>query len=76
MGLVLESDSVLLFSVRFAIRVPVVHVLAIGARMRKALEALGTLEGLFATVQAFVLSQVMLVLERLRALLALVGPLS
>lgn len=50
-------------------------MLAVGAGVREALEALGALERLFATVQPFVFSQVMLVLERLRALLALVRPL-
>ncbi|KYN05561.1 hypothetical protein ALC62_03479 [Cyphomyrmex costatus] len=41
-----------------------IHVLAIGAGVREALEALGALEGLFAAVQPLVFSQMMLVLER------------
>ena len=53
-----------------------VHMLAVRAGVRKAFEALGTLERFFATVQAFVFSQMMLVLERLWALLAFVRPLS
>lgn len=65
-----------LFSVRLAVRVAVVHVLTVRAGMGEALQALGTLEGLFAAVQAFVLGQVVFVLERLRTLLALVRSLS
>lgn len=53
-----------------------VHVLTVGARVGKAFQTFGTLEWLFARVQALVLGQVMLVLKRSRALLALVRPLS
>lgn len=52
-----------------------VHVLAIGAGVREALEALGALEGLFAAVQPFMFSQMMLVLERSGTLHAFVRPL-
>jgi len=52
-----------------------IHVLAIGAGVREALEALGALEGLFAAVQPFVFSQMMLVLERSWTLRTFVGPL-
>lgn len=53
-----------------------VHVLAVGAGVGELLEALAALEGLLAGVQALVLREVVLVLERLRALHALVGPLT
>lgn len=52
-----------------------IHVLAIGAGVREALEALGALEGLFAAVQPLVFSQMMLVLERSWTLHAFVRPL-
>lgn len=52
-----------------------IHVLTVGAGVREALEALGALEGLFAAVQPFVFSQVMLVLERSWTLHAFVRPL-
>lgn len=69
------ADGVLLFSVGLAVRITMIHVLAIGAGVREALEALGTLEGLFAAVQSFVFSQMMLVLERSWTLQTFVGPL-
>ena len=53
-----------------------VHVLAVGARVREALETLLTLERLLAAVQPFVFGQVVLVLERFRAHLALVRSLT
>lgn len=52
-----------------------IHVLAIGAGVREALEALGALKGLFATVQPFMFSQMVLVLERSGTLHAFVRPL-
>ena len=52
-----------------------VDVLAVGARVREPLEALGALEGLLAGVQPPVLRQVVLVLERLVAVAALVRTL-
>lgn len=52
-----------------------VHVLAVGAGVGEALEALGALEGLLAAVQSLVFRQVMLVLKCFRALLTLVRPL-
>lgn len=55
---------------------PVVHVLAVGAGVGELLEALEALERFLAGVQALVLRQVVLVLERLRAHLALVWPLT
>jgi hypothetical protein len=54
----------------------VVHVLAVRTRVREAFEALGTLERLFAAVQPLVLRQVVLVLERLVAHVALVRSLT
>lgn len=62
-------------SVGLAIAEPVVHVLTVRARMGEALQALRALEGFLATVQTLVLRQVMLVLERLVAHVALVRPL-
>lgn len=52
-----------------------VHVLAVGAGVGEALEALGALEGLLAAVQSLVFRQVMLVLKCFRALLTLMRPL-
>lgn len=52
-----------------------IHVLAVGARVREALEALGALEGFFAAVQSLMFGQMMLVLERPWALYAFVRPL-
>lgn len=40
-----------------------VHVLAVGARVREAFETLLALERLFAAVQPFVLGQVVLMFE-------------
>ncbi|KYN33792.1 hypothetical protein ALC56_11868 [Trachymyrmex septentrionalis] len=71
----IKGVQVLLFSVRFAIRITMIHVLAVGAGVREALEALGALEGLFAAVQPLVFSQMMLVLERSWTLHTFVGPL-
>lgn len=75
-----ESPEVLegrhLIPVRFAVRIPVVHVLAVGSRMGEALKAFGTLEGFFTAVQSFVLGQMVLVLERLGAVNALVRTLA
>lgn len=70
-----RAGGVLLFSVGLAVRVTVVHVLAVGAGVREALEALGALEGLFAAVQPLVFSQMMLVLERSWTLHAFIWPL-
>lgn len=52
-----------------------IHVLAVRARVREALEALGALEGLFPAVQSLVFGQMVLVLERLGAQHAFVRPL-
>lgn len=59
-----------------AIGEAVVHVLAIRARMGEALETLLALERLLAAVQTLVLRQVVLVLERFRAHVALIRPLT
>lgn len=52
-----------------------IHVLAVGAGVREALEALGALKGLFAAVQSLVFGQMMLMFERPWALHAFVRPL-
>ena len=52
-----------------------VDVLAVGAGVGEALEALGALEGLLAGVEPAVLGEVVLVLEGLVAVGALVRPL-
>lgn len=72
------SPVLILFAipVRLAVRVAMVHVLAVRARVGEPLQALATLEGLLAAVQALVLRQVVLVLERLRTLEAFVGTLA
>lgn len=44
-----------LISVRFAVAVPVVHVLRVGAGVGKALQALATLERLFTRMKTFML---------------------
>lgn len=64
-----------LVSVGLADGEAVVHVLAVGARVRELLEALAALVGLLPRVQPLVLRQVVLVLEGLRALHALVRTL-
>lgn len=56
-----------LLSVRLAVRVPVVHVLGIRARVREAFQTLGALEWFFPGVQTFVLGQVVFVFERFAA---------
>ena len=61
--------------VGLAVGEPVVDVLAVGAGVGEALEALGALEGLLAGVEPAVLGEVVLVLERLVAVRALVRPL-
>lgn len=53
-----------------------VHVLAVAARVREALQALGALKWLLAAVQTLVLREVVLVLEGLWTLYALVGSLT
>lgn len=55
---------------------PVVHVLAVRARVGELFVALAALERLLARVQPLVLGQVVLVLERLRTLHALVRTLT
>lgn len=70
-----QLAGILLFSIRLAVRVTMIHVLAVGAGVREALEALGALEGLFAAVQSLVFGQMVLVLERPWALHAFVRPL-
>ena len=52
-----------------------IHVLAVGAGVREALEALGALKGLFAAMQSLVFGQMMLMFERPWALHAFVRPL-
>lgn len=52
-----------------------IHMLAVGAGVREALEALGALKRLFAAMQPLVFSQMMLVLERSWTLHAFVWPL-
>jgi hypothetical protein len=44
-----------LISIRFAVAIPVVHVLGIRSRMGEALQALTTLEGFLARMETFVL---------------------
>lgn len=51
-------------------------MLGVTATVREALEAFAALERFLAAVQALVLSQVVFVLKRLLAYLALVGPLT
>lgn len=51
----LALDLRRLLSVRFAVRVTMVHVLAIGTRMREPFETFTALERLFAAVKALVL---------------------
>lgn len=70
-----ELAEYYLFSVRLAVRVTMIHVLAVRARVREALQALGALEGLFPAVQPLVFGQMVLVLERPCALHAFVRPL-
>lgn len=65
-----------LLSVGLAVRVPVVHVLAVRTRMGEPLQALAALERLLAAVQTLVLGQMVLVLEGFRTLVALVRPLT
>lgn len=65
-----------LLSVRLAIGVTVVHVLAVGSRVAETLQTFAALEGLLAAVQPFVFRQVMLVLEGLGALITFVRTLS
>ena len=60
-GLLLEL--LLLLLVRPTVLVAVVHVLAVGARMRESFATLAALKRLLASVQPLVLSEVMLVLE-------------
>lgn len=72
------SPVLILFTipVRLAVRVAVVHVLAVRARVGEPLQALAALEGLFAGVEPLVFRQVVLVLERLRTFEAFVGALA
>lgn len=53
-----------------------VHVLAVRSRVGETLQALGTLKGLLAAVQTLVFRQVVFMLKRLRALVALVRTLT
>ena len=55
---------------------PVVHVLTVRTRMREPLEAFLTLEGFLTAVQPLVLRQMVLVLERFGAHVALVRTLT
>ena len=52
-----------------------VHVLAVGTRVREPLQAFHALKRLLSAVKTLVLGQMVLVLEGLRALVALVGTL-
>lgn len=63
-------------SVGLAVAEAMVHVLAVGARVGKALEALLALERLLAAVQPLVFRQVVLVFEGLLADVALVWSLA
>lgn len=65
-----------LISVRFADCEPMVHMLTVGAGVGELLEALTALEGFFSGVEPLVFGEMMLVLERFRALDALVWSLS
>lgn len=65
-----------LFSIGLAVRVAMVHVLAVGTRVGEALQTFETLEGLFSAVETFVLRQMVLVLEGLGALVTLVWSLT
>lgn len=51
-------------------------MLTVGPGVREALKTLGTLEGLLPTVQTFVFSEVVLMLERLGAHITLMWPLA
>lgn len=51
-------------------------MLAVGPRVREALKTLCTLEGLLPTVQTFVFSKVVLMLERLGAHITLMWALA
>lgn len=62
--------------VGLAVRVAVVHVLAVRSGVREPLQALAALEWFLAAVQALVLRQVVFVLEGLWTLDALVGALT
>ena len=72
----MTSSGQELLSVRLAVGVTVVHVLAVRTRMGEALQALGALEGLLAAMEALVFREVVFVLEGLRALVALVWALT
>lgn len=62
--------------VGFAVRVAVVHVLAVGTGMGEPLQTFAALEWFLAAVQPLVLREVVLVLEGLWTLDALVGTLT
>lgn len=62
--------------VRFAVRVAVVHVLAVGTRVRESLQTLAALEWFLAAVQSLVLCEMVFVLEGLWTLDAFVGALA
>lgn len=64
------------FPVGLAVRVSVVHVLAVGSGVRESFEAFATLEWFLAAVQPLVLCQVVFVLEGLWTLDALVRALT
>lgn len=64
------------FPVGLAVRVSMVHMLAVGTRVRESFETFATLEWFLAAVQPFVLRQVVLVFEGLWTLDALVGTLT
>ena len=53
-----------------------VHVLAVGARVREAFQTLLALERLLSAVQPLMLRQVVLVFESFRAHVTLVRPLT
>lgn len=62
--------------VGLAVRVAVVHVLAVRTGVGESLQTLAALERLLAAVQPLVFRQVVLVFERLRTFDALVGTLA
>lgn len=69
-------ENLNLLSVRFAVGVSMVHVLAVGAGVREAFEAFAALEGFFSRVQSLVFSQMVLMFEGFWAFLAFVWALT
>lgn len=65
-----------LISVRFAVRIAVVHVLAVRSGVRETFQAFAALKWLLAAVQTLVFSQMVFVFERFRTFEAFVGTLT